>query len=135
METLNGIDVAEEKLLFHGITPGIVETICAENLDIRLAGTNAGAVLGHGTYFSTAAKMSDCYASPDPKSGHRFMLLLSGSCRKVDKGTAWPKTSPKNYYVYVRRLYNSCVDNGLKPSIFCIVDHVQYYPEYVIEYE
>ncbi|KAH3734403.1 hypothetical protein DPMN_040843 [Dreissena polymorpha] len=95
METLNGIDVAEEKFLFHGITPGIVETICAENLDIRLAGTNAGAVLGHGTYFSTAAKMSDCYASPDPKSGHTFMLLCRVLVGKWTKGQHGLKRPPK----------------------------------------
>lgn len=73
MDTVNGINGAVANILFHGTKPDIVKTICAENLDTRLAGTNIGAILGHGTHFATAAKMSDGYATPDPKSGYRFM--------------------------------------------------------------
>ncbi|XP_052231521.1 heat shock 70 kDa protein 12A-like isoform X2 [Dreissena polymorpha] len=138
MEKINGMNGAEEKILFHGTKPDIIESICAENLDMRLAGSNVGAILGHGTYFATAAKMSDCYATPDTKSGHRYMLqcrVLVGRWTKGEKGLRRPPEITESVSGGYRRRYNSCVDNVQNPRIFCIFDHVQYYPEYVLEYE
>ncbi|KAH3807478.1 hypothetical protein DPMN_135819 [Dreissena polymorpha] len=138
MEQMNGMDGAEEKILFHGTKQDIIESICAENLDMHLAGSNQGAIYGHGTYFATAAKMSNHYTTPDPKSGHRYMLqcrVLVGKWTKGQTDLKRPPEIAESASDGYRKRYNSCVDNVLKPSIFCIFDHVQYYPEYVIEYE
>ncbi|XP_052274739.1 protein mono-ADP-ribosyltransferase PARP11-like isoform X2 [Dreissena polymorpha] len=137
MEGMNGKIGANEKNLFHGTKPDIIQSVCAHNLDMRLAGTNVGAILGNGTYFALKAKMSDSYATPDHETGHRFMLqcrVLVGHCTKGKKDLRRPPEVAHKSEGQIR-LYDSCVDDVRNPSIFCIFDHVQYYPEYIIEYK
>ncbi|XP_052211971.1 uncharacterized protein LOC127831031 isoform X4 [Dreissena polymorpha] len=128
---------ANERKLFHGTKPDIIQTVCTHNLDMRLAGTNVGAIYGNGTYFASAADMSDRYSTPDPTTGHKFMLqcrVLVGRWTKGQQGLRRPPEMDRTPDGQVR-LYDSCVDDVRNPSIFCIFDHVQYYPEYIIEYK
>ncbi|KAH3784049.1 protein mono-ADP-ribosyltransferase PARP11-like isoform X1 [Dreissena polymorpha] len=137
MEHINGKIGANEMNLFHGTKPDIIQTVCANNLDMRLAGTNTGSIYGNGTYFASSAKTSEQYSTPDPKTGHKFMLqcrVLVGRWTKGQHGLRRPPEVEQTSDGYVR-LYDSCVDNVDDPSIFCIFDHVQYYPEYIIEYK
>ncbi|KAH3824260.1 hypothetical protein DPMN_126093 [Dreissena polymorpha] len=137
MEAIDGKIGGNEMNLFHGTKPDIIQTVCAHNLDMRLAGTNVGAIYGNGAYFASTADMSDRYATADPKTGHKFMLqcrVLVGRWTKGQQGLRRPPEIARTPDGQVR-LYDSCVDNVRNPSIFCIFDHVQYYPEYIIEYK
>ncbi|KAH3815314.1 protein mono-ADP-ribosyltransferase PARP11-like [Dreissena polymorpha] len=137
MEKMNGKFGANEKILFHGTKPEIIYTACAHNLDTRLAGTNVGAILGEGTYFASTAKISDSYATPAPTTGHSYMLqcrVLVGEWTKGKPGLRRPPEVAQTSDGQVR-LYDSCVDRVRNPSIFCIFDQNQYYPEYIIEYK
>lgn len=139
MEETNGTkNGANEMNLFHGTKPDIIQTVCAHNLDMRMAGTNVGAILGNGTYFSSAAEMSDRYATPDPNTGNKFMLqcrVLVGRWTRGQPGLRRPPEMPRTASDGNVRLYDSCVDNVQNPKTFCIFDNVQYYPEYIIEYK
>ncbi|XP_052215049.1 uncharacterized protein LOC127833681 isoform X2 [Dreissena polymorpha] len=93
MEKMNRKFGANEKILFHGTKPEIIHNACAHNLDKRMAGTNVGAILGNGTYFASAANMSDAYTRPDPTTGYRYMLqcrVLVGEWTKGQPGLQRP---------------------------------------------
>ena len=125
MEKISGQSDIQEMNLFHGTKTDIIETICAENVDVRLSGTNTGATLGERTYFANTAKIADTYASLDANSGHRFMFQCRVLVGKWAKGQLGLRRPPEMTSDSRRRRYNSCVNNVLKPSIFCIFDHVQ----------
>ncbi|KAH3804246.1 hypothetical protein DPMN_132528 [Dreissena polymorpha] len=134
---MNGKFGANEKILFHGTKPDVIHTACTQNLDIRLAGTNVGAILGNGIYFASTAKMSDSYATPDPTTGYMYMFqcrVLVGEWTQGQQGLRRPPEVAQTSACQVR-LYDSCVDNIRNPSIFCIFGQNQYYPEYIIEYK
>ena len=62
-----------EKLLFHGSIPSVINDICAQNLDWRLCGVN-GTKYGQGTYFERDASYSDKFTIPD-SSGYKYMFI------------------------------------------------------------
>ncbi|KAL5013169.1 hypothetical protein ScPMuIL_007439, partial [Solemya velum] len=65
MEKEYGSGCANEQQVFHGTLPDVVDTICMQNFDFRLAGERVGTLFGKGTYFAVEAKYSDGYAQPD----------------------------------------------------------------------
>jgi len=54
-----------EVRLLHGTSPDIVLNIAAEGMNERLAGSNAGALYGQGTYLADVADKIDQYAVND----------------------------------------------------------------------
>lgn len=130
-----GPGCANEKDLFHGTIPTILDIICKDNLDFRLAGERVGALLGRGSYFARDAKISDAYAKPDADR-NKFMFLVKVLCGKWDYGNPSynrpPRLNPQDTKF---DLYDCCVDNVDDPRIFCVFDHNQYYPSYLIKYK
>ncbi|WAR13828.1 MIB2-like protein [Mya arenaria] len=138
MEADYGKGCTNELDLYHGTKADLVETICIQSLDPRLAGENVGTLFGQGTYFATEAKYSDGYAEPD-KDRHKFLFqcrVLAGKWTYGDpKYKRPPVMDGPVKKGSVAKLYDCCVDNINKPKIFCLFDINQYYPEYVIEYQ
>ncbi|XP_073241982.1 uncharacterized protein [Porites lutea] len=122
-----------ERQLFHGTNPEIVEAICKQNYDWRLHGKNA-TVYGEGSYFALNSSYSDSYAKEDTK-GSEFMFVAKVLVGSYTKGQSSyrrpPSKEPSNP---ASDLYDSCVDDRSSPTIFVVFDTDQFYPEYVIEY-
>ncbi|PVD35527.1 hypothetical protein C0Q70_02490 [Pomacea canaliculata] len=124
-----------ERPLFHG-TPTLEAAmgICANSFDFRRSGEHVGTTLGKGAYFSTTAKYSHSYTrvhTPVTGDPLRFMFLgriLVGQYTLGDPSYTKPPVRDR------RRLYDSCVNDVSKPSIFVIFDLAQSYPEYLIQY-
>ncbi|XP_021345213.1 E3 ubiquitin-protein ligase mind-bomb-like isoform X2 [Mizuhopecten yessoensis] len=129
-----GFGTANERELFHGTIPDVIDVICKQNFDMRLAGGRIGTLLGKGTYFAAEAKTSDGYASPDGNR-HKFMflakVLVGKSCVGNSDYSRPPSQDPSDPQAV---LHDSCVDNTRDPRIYCVFDNNQYYPEYLIEY-
>ncbi|XP_048753764.2 E3 ubiquitin-protein ligase MIB2-like [Ostrea edulis] len=130
-----GSGCSNERELFHGTLPNLVDVICKDNLDFRLAGERVGALFGKGTYFASDAKYSDLYAQVD-KDRSKYMFLvkvLCGNCALGDpKYARPPPVDPKNP---ISELYDCCVDNLDNPRVFCVFDKNQYYPQYLVKYK
>ena len=122
-----------ERQLFHGTNPEIVEAICKQNFDWRLHGKNA-TVYGEGSYFALKSSYSDRYAKEDSK-GSKFMFVAKVLVGSYTKGQSSyrrpPSKEPSNP---ASDLYDSCVDDRSFPTIFVVFDTDQFYPEYIIEY-
>ena len=122
-----------ERQLFHGTNPEIVEAICKQNFDWRLHGKNA-TVYGQGSYFALNSSYSDSYAKEDTK-GSKFMFVAKVLVGSYTKGQSSyrrpPSKEPSNP---ASDLYDSCVDDRSCPTIFVVFDTDQFYPEYIIEY-
>ena len=122
-----------ERQLFHGTNPEIVEAICKQNFDWRLHGKNA-TVYGEGSYFALNSSYSDRYAKEDSK-GSKFMFVAKVLVGSYTTGHSSyrrpPSKEPSNP---ASDLYDSCVDDRSFPTIFVVFDTDQFYPEYIIEY-
>ena len=122
-----------EKQLFHGTNPEIVEAICKQNFDWRLHGKNA-TKYGEGSYFALNSSYSDAYATEDASSS-KFMFVAKVLVGSYTVGQSSyrrpPEKDPGNP---ASDLYDSCVDDRWSPTIFVVFDTDQFYPEYIIEY-
>ncbi|XP_078359754.1 uncharacterized protein LOC144644197 [Oculina patagonica] len=124
-----------EKLLFHGTDPQHVDSICAENFDWRALDEDRAALFGQGAYFREEAALSKLYCKQDSESfQYMFMAeVLVGSFAKGEPSLRKPpvksESSPK------KELYDSCVDNAEKPTIFVLFDPDQYYPSFLIKFK
>lgn len=130
-----GSGCANERELFHGTLPNLIDVIAKDNLDFRLAGERVGTLFGRGTYFACDAKYSDLYSQVD-KEKNKYMFLVKVLCGKVTLGDPKfgrpPPVDPKNP---TSELYDCCVDNVDNPRVFCVFDKNQYYPQYLIKYK
>ena len=124
---------ANEKQLFHGTNPEIVDAICKQNFDWRLHGKNA-TVYGQGSYFALNSSYSDAYAKEDLNFS-KFMFVARVLVGSYAVGQSSyrrpPQKDPSNP---ASDLYDSCVDDRWSPTIFVVFDTDQCYPEYIIEY-
>ena len=122
-----------EMLLFHGTSDQIcAQAIVRQNFDWRLSGKN-GTAYGEGSYFAKDAKLSDKYTDRQ-EAKQRFMFLarvLVGRCTKGAKGLKRPPPIDKSC---PHDLYDSCVDNESKPTMYVVFESDQCYPEYLICY-
>ncbi|XP_070784884.1 protein mono-ADP-ribosyltransferase TIPARP-like [Enoplosus armatus] len=124
-----------ERHLFHGTTKEASEEICHNNFDPRLAGVN-GTSCGFGSYFATTASFSTTYSVRAGPDEVRHMFLAKVLVGKVSLGRSNyrrppPLTSKTSQY----RLYDTCVDNADKPTMFVVFDSCQCYPYYLIKYK
>lgn len=124
-----------EKLLFHGTDFHDVDSICAENIDWRALDEDRAAQFGQGAYFTEEAALSNLYCKQDSES-FRYMFLAEVLVGSFVKGEPSMKRPPvKDEFAPKKELYDSCVDNVEKPTIFVLFDADQYYPSFLIKYK
>nr|XP_058973419.1 protein mono-ADP-ribosyltransferase PARP11-like [Pocillopora verrucosa] len=126
-----------EKFLFHGTTPDVVDAICTRNFDHRVCGKN-GTRYGQGSYFAVDASYSNNYSNNYSKTEGdktRYMFLvkvLTGEFIRAEEDFRRPPLKdPSNL---AGDLYDSCVNDENLPKIFVIFDNEQCYPSYLIKY-
>uniref|UniRef100_A0A671WRR5 Poly [ADP-ribose] polymerase n=1 Tax=Sparus aurata TaxID=8175 RepID=A0A671WRR5_SPAAU len=124
-----------ERHLFHGTSKEASEDICHNNFDPRMAGVN-GTSHGFGSYFATSASFSNGYCATVHRDDVRQMFLAKVLVGKVSVGKhnlrrPPPITSKRSQC----RLYDTCVDNVDKPTMFVVFDSCQCYPYYLIKYK
>ncbi|XP_058046638.1 zinc finger CCCH-type antiviral protein 1-like isoform X2 [Ahaetulla prasina] len=130
MKKKKGGQIIDERLLFHGTNRSSVKSICTDNFDWRLCGTN-GTVYGKGSYFARDANYSDNYCPA--KDDEKVMFLAQVLVGEFVVGHPI-YTRPPAKLTDVLNSYDSCVDNTLNPSIFVIFEKHQAYPAYLIFY-
>ena len=127
--------MANEQVLYHGTSWDLVEAIAADNFDFRIAGERVGALYGNGAYFASTAKYSDLYASKNQNTGHKSMFLAKVLVGKICQGESGMKRPPNiDPSDFRKGQYDSAVNNVASPTIYCVFDKNQYYPEYIVEY-
>ncbi|VDI25047.1 poly [ADP-ribose] polymerase 7/11/12/13 [Mytilus galloprovincialis] len=128
--TFSSID---ERTLFHGTDSlDICRGICINNFDFRKSGKNA-TVFGEGSYFARDAIYSHNYTKPSSDFGDRYMFRAKVLVGKFTQGSRTYRRPPE-IPGQSHKLYDSCVDHPIDPSIFVIFDRSQSYPEYLINY-
>ncbi|NXQ15399.1 PAR12 polymerase, partial [Peucedramus taeniatus] len=131
MKRENGGKEVQEKRLFHGTDVTSMETICSQNFDWRICGSN-GMNYGKGSYFARDARYSHAYCQAVLQGHFMFVArVLVGDYVKGNAAYVRPpvKCADKLW------LYDSCVDDELNPSVFVVFEKHQIYPEYIIEYK
>ena len=124
-----------ERHLFHGTTKDAAEDICHNNFDPRVAGVN-GASYGFGTYFATAASFSNTYSAKGGPQEARHMFLAKVLVGKASVGrTNYRRPPPLSSKTKQYRLYDTCVDDMNKTTMFVVFDSCQCYPYYLIKYK
>lgn len=135
MESKYGQGCANEMHLYHGTKPDLVDIIANDNFDFRIAGSRVGALYGDGSYFATTAKYSDLYASANA-DGYKVIFVakvLTGNSCLGKPGLKRPPEVDVNDFR--KGCYDSTVNSILNPTIYCVFDKNQYYPEYIVEYK
>ncbi|NWW21888.1 PAR12 polymerase, partial [Falcunculus frontatus] len=131
MKKENGGKEVQEKLLFHGTDAISMKTICTQNFDWRICGSN-GTDYGKGIYFARDASYSHTYCQATQQGYVMCMArVLVGDYVKGNATYVRPprKCADKVWF------YDSCVDDELNPSVFVVFEKHQIYPEYIIEYK
>ncbi|NXR23197.1 PAR12 polymerase, partial [Cinclus mexicanus] len=131
MKRENGGKEVQEKLLFHGTDITSMKTICTQNFDWRICGSN-GSNYGKGIYFARDACYSHAYCQATPQGHLMFVArVLVGDYVKGNADYVRPpkKSADKLWF------YDSCVDDELNPSVFVVFEKHQIYPEYIVEYK
>ncbi|KAK5876347.1 hypothetical protein CesoFtcFv8_025712 [Champsocephalus esox] len=125
----NGHTVTEKKL-FHGTKSEYVAVICHKNFDWRVCGVN-GTAFGQGSYFARDAKYSHSYTEDSHVKSMFVSRVLVGDYTRGSSSYRKPPSKDRG----VINLYDSCVDDEIKPSIFVVFDSNQIYPEYLLQYK
>ncbi|NXE63963.1 PAR12 polymerase, partial [Calcarius ornatus] len=131
MKRENGGKEVQEKRLFHGADVTSMETICSQNFDWRICGSN-GTNYGKGIYFARDACYSHTYCPATLQGRSMFVArVLVGDYVKGNAAYVRPpmKCAAKLW------LYDSCVDDEFNPAVFVVFEKHQIYPEYIIEYK
>ncbi|KAL9854454.1 protein mono-ADP-ribosyltransferase PARP12-like isoform 23-T23 [Geothlypis trichas] len=131
MKRENGGKEVQEKRLFHGADTAFMETICSQNFDWRICGSN-GTNYGKGSYFARDACYSHSYCQTTLLGHSMFVArVLVGDYVKGNAAYVRPpmKCAAKLW------LYDSCVDDESNPAVFVVFEKHQIYPEYIIEYK
>ncbi|XP_029901661.1 protein mono-ADP-ribosyltransferase TIPARP-like [Myripristis murdjan] len=124
-----------EQHLFHGTTKEAAEDICHNNFDPRMAGLN-GASYGYGSYFACTAAFSNSYSAKVGPNDVRHMFLAKVLVGKVSVGrNGYRRPPPLSSKTKQYCLYDTCVDNLEKPTMFVVFDSCQCYPYYLIKYK
>lgn len=120
-----------EALLFHGCDWRVAKAIQKEGFDPRLGGTNAGALFGIGSYFTTVASKADYYTQkwvdvdpsycPDSRKLARCMCVARVAlgeiyeARESDRNLRRPPIAPDGHrydsVLGVPRSRGGCVDH------------------------
>jgi hypothetical protein len=120
-----------ERWLWHCTSKDTVPSILANGF---LRDSNKRGLYGRGVYFAKKASysLSSLYATPDPKTGDQFLMLvrvLVGQPCKGRDGMERPLAKPNSH-----ELHESMVDDITNPEIFVLSagsdNHA--YPEFVL---
>ena len=113
-----------------------MDSICEENIDWRALDEGRAAAFGQGAYFTVEAALSNLYCQQDSES-MRYMFLAEVLVGSFAQGEASMKRPPhkSDSAAPKKELYDSCVDNVDRPSIFVLFDSDQYYPTFLIQYK
>jgi len=127
-----------EVMLFHGTSPIAGEEITNENFQVNMAGCTTGTLYGRGIYLAENATKSDEYASADPDTNLRTLLVCRTTLGRVRYNN---EKDPDP-----RACENDC-HSGLYHSIlgdrrdcrgtfreFVIFDEDQVYPNFIVTY-
>jgi hypothetical protein len=91
-----------------------------------------GTYYGKGAYFARDAEYSHNYTGNKSKKTMFLAKVLIGKITKGDSSFQRPPAiDPMNPHL----LYDTCVDNIHKPSIYVVFDNAQSYPLYQITYK
>ncbi|XP_029019641.1 protein mono-ADP-ribosyltransferase TIPARP-like [Betta splendens] len=123
-----------ERHLFHGTGKEASEDICHNNFDARMAGLH-GTSCGSGSYFSTTSSYSNTFSNQLGKDEVCHMFLAKVLVGKVCIGGHDMHRPPPVHYRKQYLLYDACVDNMDKPTMFVVFDSCQCYPYYLIKYK
>lgn len=124
-----------EKLLFHGTDHQNVDSVCEENIDWRAQDEGRAAAFGEGAYFTEEAALSNLYCKQDSESV-RYMFLAEVLVGSFAKGEPSMKRPPqKSDDASKKELFDSCVDNVDKPTIYVLFNSDQYYPTFLVQYK
>ena len=130
-----GKGMANEQQLYHGTRSDLVEAIAIDNFDFRMAGDRVGALYGNGAYFATTAKYSDLYADKNQSTGLKSMFVAKVLVGRICQGQNGMKRPPNiDPSDFKKGQFDTTVNTVVNPTIFCVFDKNQYYPEYVVEY-
>ncbi|XP_059149955.1 uncharacterized protein LOC131936872 [Physella acuta] len=124
-EELGMADI-KERLLFHGTDASNVNAICTQGFDMRVPTIN-GQRFGKGIYFSTWAQYSQKYS----RQG-KMMFITRVLCGKSCLGNPSLTRPPPDQS---GRLYDTCVDSPMAPSMYVVFDNSQCYPGILIWWE
>uniref|UniRef100_A0A3Q3M6T9 Poly [ADP-ribose] polymerase n=1 Tax=Mastacembelus armatus TaxID=205130 RepID=A0A3Q3M6T9_9TELE len=133
MEQRNGHQ-KNMRRLFHGTCHNTVNIINDRGFNRSYAGRNA-TCYGNGTYFAVNASYSasNTYSKPN-QNGEKCMYLcqvLTGDYTAGQQNMIEPPAKG----TAAHQLYDSVVDNLIKPSMFIIFHDAQAYPEYLITFK
>uniref|UniRef100_A0A6A7G5E3 Poly [ADP-ribose] polymerase n=1 Tax=Hirondellea gigas TaxID=1518452 RepID=A0A6A7G5E3_9CRUS len=130
IEKKNNSGAVREQYLFHGTDAGNLSSICEQNLDWRLHGSNVGQRYGRGSYFSHSAQFSDHYSSV--RGNSKVLLIVKVLIGTITLGHPLLTRPPKDSAT--GNLFDTTVDNIISPRVFVKYDNQEYYPEYIVEY-
>ena len=123
----------DERDLFHGTDSlNTCRGICTNNFDFRISGRNA-TLYGEGSYFAVRAKIGHSYTEASSPREVRFLFrakVLVGQYTKGHPSFKRPPTIPGKSH----KLFDSCVNEELDPTIFVVFDRNQCYPDYLFMY-
>ncbi|XP_022087972.1 uncharacterized protein LOC110977823 isoform X2 [Acanthaster planci] len=124
------------KQLFHGtISEKHATTICNQNFDWRLCGSNVGTLYGKGSYFARDAKFAHSYTRAD-ELDQRYMFVVQVLVGTYSAGKSeYTRPPPRDPSKPLGDLYDSCVNDTSDPTIYVIFEKPQVYPEYLIKYK
>ncbi|KAK3583838.1 hypothetical protein CHS0354_022883 [Potamilus streckersoni] len=125
----------DERNLFHGTDSlNTVLGICTNNFDFRLCGKN-GTFFGKGAYFAQDARYSNRFTNFYSNTAERYMFMAKVLVGEYTFGHPTYTRPPEKPGSTAYHLFDSCVDNVDKPSVFVVFDLKQCYPEYLICYK
>src|SRR5690348_14572661 len=102
-----------------------------EGFDSRLA-KNVGHGFGLGSYFAQAASYSQGFTPGFPVNGISKMFVARVAIGSSTPGTPAMKRPPKKTN---GDFYNSTSGSHHGSNQWCVFDHYQAYPQYIIEYQ
>lgn len=125
-----GVDVNEQQL-FHGTDYVNITTICENNFDWSLPGTN-GILYGQGNYFARNALYAHNYSPANP-AGTRTMFVARVLVGDFIQGDLTMRCPPRKSRS--TESYDSYVNSVTSPSLFMVFEKSQVYLEYILEYK
>lgn len=159
----NGGKPVDERELFHGTDPSIIDVICEQNFDWRTCGVNgtlyglgeslycyishikanvSARLLKHLSLTCCRSYFSGSYFARDASYSNAYIRSQSSSKKIMFVVLVLVGEFTNGCHTYRRPpqkstskvLYDSCVDSENNPSIFVVFEKQQIYPEYLIEY-
>lgn len=127
----NDMSELNEQYLFHGTDHRVIDSICCDNFDWRLFGSNIGNMYGQGTYFSNQASVADGYSKADALGLKAIfvVIVLVGTMTVGSRIMDFPPENPKT-----GRYFDTTCNDEFNSTIFVKYNRDEYYPAYLVKY-